>query len=264
MALTIVTREQAGLPRVPSSIGHRSLSSWTGIKVHHTGGSFSSWLAVHEWQTEGRPENERLAYIGYSFGIANGQVTELRGFDHHPAHDHENSTLGMCFGGHFGSTLPTAADLAAFVEFVRLAREKTGRPLPISGHRDTWPPGDRRYSSCPGDRLYEELPALRARVEEDDVAYTERQMQAFPWQYAGGGMPGVPPRHSTLWVLGSIYSAVVGEDVAAASAAAARAAVREEFAVLGPQLAAELGDSEERVTAALRAVLGSLDEVEPE
>lgn len=100
-------------------------------------------------------------------------------------------------------------------------------------------------------------------LAEEDEMYTERQMQAFPWQYAGGGMPGVPSRHSTLWVLGSIYSAVVGEDVAAASAAAARQAVREEFAVLGPALAEQLGDSEERVTAALRAVLGSLDEVQP-
>lgn len=168
MALTIVSRTAAGLSPVPGSIGHRSLSSWTGIKVHHTGGAFSSWLAIHEWQTAGRPEGQRLAYAGYSFGVADGRVTQLRGWDHQPAHDHENSTLGVVFGGNYASSLPPEEDLAAFVEFARLARTKTGRALPVTGHRDTWPRGDWRYSSCPGDRLYAELPYLRRRIDEED------------------------------------------------------------------------------------------------
>lgn len=50
----------------------------------------------------------------------------------------------------------------------------------------------------------------------------------------------------------AVLAAVAGEDVAAAAAAAARAAVREEFATLGPALAAELdGVSVEQITEAL-------------
>jgi hypothetical protein len=180
MALTIVSRESAGLPPVPSSIGRRALSSWAGIKVHHTGGAFSSWKAVHDWQTAGRPVGERLAYIGYSFGVAGGRVTELRGWDRQPAHDHENSTLGVVFGGNFTGGLPAAADLAAFVEFVRLARTRVGRAVPVTGHRDTWPAGDWRYSSCPGDRLYAHLPALRRAADEgdDDVELLDKVKMA--------------------------------------------------------------------------------------
>lgn len=170
--MDIQSRSAAGLPPVPSSVGRRSLSSWTGIKVHHTGGPFSSWRSIYDWQVLNRPAGERLVDIGYSFGIADGRVTALRGWDRSPAHDHENSTLGVVFGGNYSSRLPPAEDLAVFVAFVRHAREKTGRPLPVTGHRDTWPRGDRRYSTCPGDRLYAELPRLRRRIddEEDDVS----------------------------------------------------------------------------------------------
>jgi hypothetical protein len=55
----------------------------------------------------------------------------------------------------------------------------------------------------------------------------------------------------------AILAKLAGEDVAAAAAAAVRA----EFAALGPALAGELADvPAERIEAALRAVLGSLDE----
>lgn len=36
--------------------------------------------------------------------------------------------------------------------------------------------------------------------------YPESSMRAFPWQYNGRGMPGVPDGHSTLWALGTTYS----------------------------------------------------------
>lgn len=40
----------------------------------------------------------------------------------------------------------------------------------------------------------------------DGMAYDEADMRAFPWQYNGRGMRGVPEGQSTLWVYGEIYS----------------------------------------------------------
>lgn len=60
--------------------------------------------------------------------------------------------------------------------------------------------------------------------------------------------------------LDAVLAQLAGQDVAAAAAAAARQAVRDEFGKLGPALAEELSDvPAERIEAALRAVLGSLD-----
>jgi hypothetical protein len=40
----------------------------------------------------------------------------------------------------------------------------------------------------------------------DEMAYEESEMQAFPWQYDGRGMRGVPEGQSTLWTFGEIYA----------------------------------------------------------
>lgn len=165
---TIIPREQANLPPVPSSIGHRTLSSWAGIRIHHTGGAFSSWRAVHDWQTTGRPPGERLAYIGYSFGLAGGRVTELRGWDHHPAHDNINTHLGVVFGGSFGTRLPTTADLDALIWFIDEAERRTGKRMPVSTHREV------AQTACPGDRLHTWVKqSLPDRLKEDDMPLTK-------------------------------------------------------------------------------------------
>ena len=46
------------------------------------------------------------------------------------------------------------------------------------------------------------------------MPYDEAEMRAFPWQYNGRGMRGVPEGQSTLWVYGEVYSnllAVMGQ-----------------------------------------------------
>ncbi|HEX7038687.1 MAG TPA: peptidoglycan recognition family protein [Trueperaceae bacterium] len=166
---TIISRAAAKLPPVPSSIGRRSITSWAGITVHHTGGAFSSWKAVHDWQTKGRPPADRLVYIGYSFGIAHGQVTELRGWDYHPAGDHENSRLQVVFGGNYTNGLPPSADLEAFAWFVGEARRRTGKALQLVPHSAVWPPGHRYATACPGAPLRGWLAAF-AGLEEVDMA----------------------------------------------------------------------------------------------
>ncbi|QOC89887.1 peptidoglycan recognition protein family protein [Micromonospora craniellae] len=151
--MDIISRGKAGLPGVPTSIGHRSLGSWAGITGHHTGGAFSSWKSIHDWQTKGRPAAQRLAYIGYSFGVADGEVTELRGWDHQPAGDHDNKRIQVVFGGAYSRDLPSREDLDAFVAFVLLARRRTGKQLEVIPHRGVWPAGHKYATSCPGDRL---------------------------------------------------------------------------------------------------------------
>lgn len=276
---TIIPREQANLPPMPSSIGHRTLASWAGIRVHHTGGAFSSWRAVHDWQTEGRDEDDQLDYIGYSFGIANGRVTELRGWDHHPAHDHINTHLGVCLGGSFMTRLPSAADLEALVWFIRRARARTGARLPVDGHRDV------SRTACPGDRLYAHLPTIRARAdEEEDNMPTVKEIwesdiiekpPGYPDSDETHWRPSSMIRSSQYWSRrgarrvdelaagqAAILAAVAGEDQAAAVRAELdrhRGLLLGELAELEDRLVEALPDvPAEQVRAAVRAELAGL------
>lgn len=81
--------------------------------------------------------------------------------------------------------------------------------------------------------------------EEDDMTYTDSQMKAFPWQYNGNGMPGVPEGKSTLWVLGTLYQTV--SDLKAQV---------EKLSATPPGTVAISDDQLERV---LRKVVGSVD-----
>jgi hypothetical protein len=165
-----MSRSAANLPPVPAIIGHRSMATWAGIRVHHTGGAFSSWRAVHDWQTAGRPPDERLAYIGYSFGISDGRVWTLRGWDRQPAHDFINTHLGVVFGGVFEDRLPAGADLDALVWFIRRAERRAGRPLPLSTHREIG------GTTCPGSALHQWIKQVlpgRLAQEESDVSADE-------------------------------------------------------------------------------------------
>lgn len=135
---------------------------------------------------------------------------------------------------------------------------------------------------CPGDRRIKQVPGIITRakqIDEGDDMATAKEV----WDY------NIPPgadiseysedeswralsilRSTQTWAYratkearksraenAAILAAVTGGDVTAA----VQATIRAEFARLGPALAAELADvPAERVEAALRAVLGSLDE----
>lgn len=278
----IITRNAANLPRVPNSIGHRSLSSWAGIRIHHTGGSFSSWRAVHDWQTKGRDPGDRLAYIGYSFGISGGNVYELRGWDRHPAHDFINTHLGVVFGGNFENRLPAPADLNALIWFVELAASHTGRRLPISTHREVG------QTTCPGTRLHSWIKQiLPGQLEDDDMDLND----VFE-RPAGAGTTTVAA--ALGWTLkhagdnkGYLQRLIAGQAAIrawqaqqdGATEAEVRAVVRAELAGLSDSLALAVNEALRDVeldlddatmatltqanVAAIRATFGSLDEEEP-
>jgi hypothetical protein len=73
--------------------------------------------------------------------------------------------------------------------------------------------GSTGYSSATGTG-YDTAAENYRPLGMDDMAYDEADMRAFPWQYNGRGMRGVPEGQSTLWVYGEVYSnllAVMGQ-----------------------------------------------------
>jgi hypothetical protein len=168
--MDIISRSAAGLPS-PSVLSRRT-TPWTGKTWHHTGGNYTTWKAIHDWQTDGRPEADELVYIGYSYGIRNGRATELRGWDYRAAGDHDNSRVQICFMGTYDKVLPSAADLACARELDRYLDERAGRRLPNVAHRDVWPSGHRYDTDCPGNALYAWVRAnlaTPAAGEDDDM-----------------------------------------------------------------------------------------------
>lgn len=69
--------------------------------------------------------------------------------------------------------------------------------------------GGTGYSPSTGTGYDTAAEAYRPAGMGDDMAYNETEMQAFPWQYAGRGMRGVPEGNSTLWVFGEIFSNIL-------------------------------------------------------
>ncbi|MFY1688188.1 N-acetylmuramoyl-L-alanine amidase [Plantactinospora sp. WMMB782] len=113
--------------------------------------------------------------------------------------------------------------------------------------------------------------------KDDDMPYSESELRALPWQYAGRGMPGVPEGRSTLWTLGSIYSATQallraqvgdGADEIIAEIRAQGDRTRAALIELRDAILAELPESgpvsRADVEAAFRAVLGSVDGATPD
>lgn len=169
--MDIITRAAAGLPS--PSVLTRKTTPWAGITWHHTGGGATTWKAIHDWQTAGRPEGSRLVYIGYSYGIGvDGRVTELRGWDYRAAGDHENSRLQVVFMGNWASTLPPAAALNAALEFAHWAEAKAGRPMPGVAHRDVWD-GGQYDTDCPGNALYAWVRDHLLTIGDDDMTPAE-------------------------------------------------------------------------------------------
>lgn len=172
--MEIITRAAAGLPPRPSSLSRRT-RPWAGKTWHHTGGNYTTWRAIYDWQTDGRPEADELIDIGYSYGIANGRVTELRGYDWRPAGDHENSRVQICFMGKWDSKLPPAADLAAALELDRYLDERAGLRLQNVAHRDVWS-GGQYDTDCPGNALYAWVRANLATAggEDDEMQLSDK------------------------------------------------------------------------------------------
>lgn len=299
--MQIITRAQAGLPPIPSRVAYQNITDVIGITGHHTGGTFSSWYAIWHWMVLGRPESQRLIDVGYNFGIAKGQITELRGWNRRGAHDHDNRRLGVVFGGNYANGLPSAADLAAFVWLVQEARRRSGKQLVVTPHRDVWSAGHQYDTDCPGTPtarwMTSTLPGLLgATPTGDDMAITDADAQKIVKALLGAKLGSSGPTTAVALqdgyrlskdaavatskletTLAALVAAPLGVDVEHLTALIRRehetAAEREraERAAERGQLVAEMvaalpsGEplTVDVVTAALTRVLGSVDGATP-
>lgn len=137
-----------------------ALADRTGYTVHHTAGGagidehrYARQVADMHFAKWSRPG-------GYNFqvGVA-GTVFEMCGWQHVGAHAPgcNFATIGVSFQGSFASTMPNAAQLAAFAQLVGEGLV----PRRQQGHRDC------SSTSCPGDRLYRALPLTVAQLLEE-------------------------------------------------------------------------------------------------
>lgn len=256
--MDIISRAAAGLPPRPSGLT-RHTGDWPGITWHHTGGAYTTWRGIYDWQVHNRPKAERLVDIGYSYGIRAGRVTELRGWDWRPAGDHENSRLQVVFMGTFDNALPPAADLAAALEFADYAEQRAGRPLPGKPHRDIWPAGHEHDTDCPGDALTAWVRAHLITIGDDmeqseklvretanpnrtvgDLLYDLSNLRDFLVDVPGGAEPVAPPP--------------AGSRIGLLLQAAQK--------VLGPQQPAPIV-TDEQLARVLRQVIGAVDGAVP-
>lgn len=210
--MQIISRAAAGLPS-PSGLSLRP-RPWAGITWHHTGGNPTTWRAIHDWQTQGRPAG-RLVYVGYSYGIGvDGRVTELRGWEYRPAGDHENSRIQVCFMGNWAGKLPPAAALNAAREFRAYAEDRQGGPLPGVAHRDVWS-GGQYDTDCPGDALYA---WVRDNLIGDDMPLSDADIDRI-WNWNTGSSRNPVPAYQRLTQAAATATALLPklDDVLAAA-----------------------------------------------
>lgn len=189
--------------------------------------------------------------IGYSFIIhRDGTICEGRGWGRSGAHtETRNSTaMAICFIGHGDLQPATEAQwLAAewlIREGIRLGH-LTPNPI-ITGHRNYSTKG----KSCPGDLIYPHLGRLRNTTQEDTLSAAEvTQIKAH-----------VDAAHERTrkWIKEEIYrnTSVLVKEIRAGRVDAA--ALAEQLATRLPATSGPVKVAD--IEAALRSVLGSLDE----
>ena len=237
--------------------------------VHHSNGPVTQTVrAIQDWCMDGRG----FADIDYNFLVrgSTGQIYEGRGWDVRGAHTvgYNTTGVGVCIIG--SDQCSDAAKLAVRWLYAQY-NKRCGRTLAIRGHRDL------DATACPGDRNYAWVHAgmpAPANPPEDDMAFTDAEMRAFPWQYTGGG---IPSGMTTLGIMNELVLAARAQklrDEAILGAVrddADKAEILARVDAKAAELAAQVGQVDEEVwakvpdpdvsaaekAALLRAVLGA-------
>jgi hypothetical protein len=290
MAPTIVTRAKWGARAPKGSISTTTWSQRVGVAIHHSAGPTTQTVRqIQDYQMD----HNGWVDIGYNWLVTqDGRLWEGRqgtwlAIGAHAANQN-TAWVGVCWIGTSGTTAPTPAALATLAWVWEEAQRRAGRQLLVSGHGQL--PG--QATECPGSRLRTWI-AAGLPTEGDDMA-TAKEV----WDYNIPRAADIDeysddPSWRALSILRStqtwayratkeareaqaqnaaILAAVTGQDVVAAVAAElAKAATRERteraaeqaelLATLPAAVAAAVpGATVETVEAALREVLGGLDE----
>jgi hypothetical protein len=293
MAPTIVTRAQWGARAPKGSISTTTWGQRVGVAIHHSAGPATQTVrAIQDYQMD----SNGWADIGYNWLVTqDGRLWEGRqgtwlAIGAHAANQN-TAWVGVCWIGTSGSTAPSPAALSTLRWVWEEAQRRAGRRLLVSGHGQL--PG--QATECPGSRLRAWIAAGLPTEEDgdmptaDEIADAVAKRMAFVvdetvWAGQGTGRLG----HGTYavgtgarngWAYGkvvlaevqaaraenaAILAAVAGQDVAAAVAAELAKhdqAVAAQLAELPAALAAAVpGATAAQVEAALRTVLGGVDE----
>lgn len=132
----------ASLPHGKGSYKKRSLTSITGIVIHHSatdhGGpkDFANWHIKRGWPG-----------IGYHFVIlpdgTMNQTNELDTISYHVANKN-TPNIGICLVGNLSHHPPTPMQIASLKELISHINAVVGKNLAVRGHRDL------QATECPG------------------------------------------------------------------------------------------------------------------
>lgn len=269
MAPTTVSRAQWGARAPRGTVATTTWSRRVGVAVHHSAGAASSSASAIRAIQNGDMDSDGFQDVGYNWMVTqDGRLWEGRagGWLAIGAHAGGQNTawVGVCWLGHSGNTAPSPAALATIRWVVDEARRRAGRQLEVRGHGQV--PG--QATECPGSRLRAWI-AAGLPIEEDDVS--ARDVWGFDIRSESGAtmtaaerlldietdvdkLRGLP---SAVAQVRSMLATLAGKDPAAA--------VRAEFAKLTDTLVATVREAvpaanQDTVEAALREVLGSVDE----
>jgi hypothetical protein len=294
MAPTIVTRSQWGARAPKSAISMATWGQRVGVAIHHSAGPTTQTVrAIQDYQMD----SNGWVDIGYNWLVTqDGRLWEGRqgtwlAIGAHAANQN-TAWVGVCWIGTSGNVAPSPAALSTLAWVREEAQRRAGRQLLVSGHGQL--PG--QATECPGSRLRAWI-AAGLPTEEDDVTKAEMLevlTEFFDRDYTAGGlvdddtvpagwakslkrrlayagMTAAPKSRARfaadVWADPTgkaVLAAVAGQDVAAAVAAELAKhdqAMAQRLAGLPAALAALVpAASAEQVEAALRTVLGGVDE----
>jgi hypothetical protein len=295
MAPTIVTRAQWGARAPKGTISTTTWSQRVGVAIHHSAGPVDQTVRqIQDYQMD----SNGWVDIGYNWLVDQaGRLYEGRqgtwlAIGAHSAGENIG-WVSVCWIGNSSSVAPSAAALSTLRWVYDEARRRAGRALQVSGHGQL--PGE--ATECPGSRLRAWIAAGLPTDEGDDVTKAEVLevlAEFFDAPYTAGGlvdddtvpagwakslkrriayagMTAAPKSRARfaadVWADPTgraVLAAVAGQDVAAAVAAELAAhdqAMAQRLAGLPAALAALVpAASAEQVEAALRTVLGGVDE----
>jgi len=133
------------LPKGKGAYKRRTLSSITGIVVHHSAADSGTPTAIANYHiSRGWPG------IGYHFVIspdgAVSQTNDLESISYHVGY-YNTTYVGICLIGHLSKHPPTPQQMDSLRGLIKHVKSTIGKDLVVKGHRDL------AATECPGKMM---------------------------------------------------------------------------------------------------------------